>query len=58
MKRKVITGKFEGIRRAHWEAVARKKTDADFDFRSWIGLALKGPLNPKPRFRNEDDLWS
>jgi hypothetical protein len=27
------------------------------DFRSWIGLAAKGPANPNPRFTNEDQLW-
>ena len=27
------------------------------DFTSWIGLALKAPLNPQPRFSSDDDLW-
>jgi hypothetical protein len=27
------------------------------DFRSWIGIAAKGPMNPNPRFTNEDQLW-
>jgi hypothetical protein len=58
MKRKGITRKSEAVRRALREAVAQTPRNADFDFRSWIGLALKAPLNPKPRFRSEDDLWS
>ena len=36
---------------------ARAKA-SDTDYRSWLGLALKAPLNPKPRFRNEDELWT
>jgi len=27
------------------------------DFRSWIGIAAKGPMNPNPRFTTEDQLW-
>jgi hypothetical protein len=58
MKRKGITRKSDAIRRALHEAAAPIRAGADFDFHSWIGLALKAPLNPKPRFKSEDDLWS
>ncbi len=27
------------------------------DFREWIGLALRKPVNPSPRFPNDDALW-
>jgi hypothetical protein len=43
-KRRVSEGKSEAI---------IPKTD----FRSWIGIAAKGPANPNPRFKSEDDLW-
>ncbi len=27
------------------------------DFRAWLGLGLRAPKNPKPRFETDDDLW-
>ena len=27
------------------------------DFRSLIAIAAKGPANPNPKFKNEDELW-
>ncbi len=27
------------------------------DFRSWLGLGLRAPMNPTPRFKSDDDLW-
>ena len=58
MKKKGIARKSDAIRQALHEAAARTQATTDFDFRSWIGLALKAPPNPKPRFKDEDDLWS
>ena len=58
MNKKGIARKSDAIRRALHEAAARTQATTDFDFHSWIGLALKAPLNPKPRFQSEDDLWS
>jgi len=58
MKRTGIARKSDAIRKALCDAVARSGAGADFDFRSWLGLALKAPLRRKPRFRTEDDLWS
>jgi hypothetical protein len=57
MKRKRATRKYDGIHKALGEA-ARAKASDTFDYRSWLGLALKAPLNPKPRFRSEDELWT
>ena len=31
--------------------------EKDFDFDSLLGMALKAPLNPNPRFKSDDDLW-
>jgi len=27
------------------------------DFRAWLGLGLKAPKNPRPRFKCDKDLW-
>jgi len=58
MRQKGITKQSEAIRQAVREAVAKASSASRSDFRSWLGLGLKAPLNPKPRFRSEDDLWS
>ena len=56
MKRKRTTRKRDAICKAMREAARVKASDTGY--RSWLGLALKAPLNPKPRFRNEDELWT
>jgi phosphopantetheinyl transferase (holo-ACP synthase) len=58
MRQKGITKQSEAIRMALREAVAKATAVSRSDFRSWLGLGLKAPLNSKPRFRNEDELWS
>jgi len=58
MKRKKITRKSEAVRQALHEAVAGSGAARPYDFRPWLGLALKAPLRSKPRFRSEDELWS
>jgi hypothetical protein len=57
MRRKGIANKSEAIRRALHDAVT-KTSGKETDFRSWLGMGLKAPLNPRPQFRTEDDLWS
>ena len=57
MKRKGIANKSEALRRAVHEAVERTSAPKP-DYRSWLGMGLKAPLNPRPRFRTQDDLWS
>ncbi|MCC6273619.1 MAG: hypothetical protein IT572_09170 [Deltaproteobacteria bacterium] len=58
MKQKGFSQKSEAIRQALEESVQRLKAQKKkTDFRSWLGMALKTPLNPKPRFKNEDELW-
>ncbi|HEV2202302.1 MAG TPA: ribbon-helix-helix domain-containing protein [Bryobacteraceae bacterium] len=57
MKRKGIKNKSDAIRLAVREAATSAAAPAS-DYRGWLGMALKAPLNPKPRFRGEDDLWS
>ena len=58
MRQKGITKQSEAIRQALREIVAKAGSASHSDYRSWLGLGLKAPLNPKPRFRSEDELWS
>jgi hypothetical protein len=58
MRQRRITRKSDAIRQALREAAGHAAAAADYDFRAWLGLALKAPLRRKPRFRSEDDLWS
>ncbi len=36
---------------------AFEKSIKSIDFSTWIGLAKNVPVNPKPRFKSDDDLW-
>jgi len=59
MKRKLLSTKSEAIREAVRDALTRLKGEAKAtDFRNWRGMALKSPLNPRPRFKDEDGLWT
>ena len=58
MKSRRIARKSDAIRQALREAAARSMGHDEYDFRSWLGLGLKAPLRPKPRFHSEDELWS
>lgn len=58
MKQRGITSKSEAIRQSVHEAAARAGAAVKCDFRALLGLGLKSPLNPKPRFQSEDELWS
>jgi hypothetical protein len=49
--------KRSGVTRSD-EVVDKTNAASHFDYHSWLGLGLKATLNPKPRFRSEDDLWS
>lgn len=59
MEMNKILHKSEAIRRAVQRAVAADSAAKKpaLTFRDLIGAALKAPLNPKPRFRTDDDLW-
>lgn len=58
MREKGIAKKSDAIRQALHDAVEKVNAASQSDYRSWLGLGLKAPLNPKPRFRSEDELWS
>jgi len=59
MRMRGVKTKSEAVRLAVAEAVQRELDKGETaDFRSWLGAALEAPLNPAPRFRNHDDLWT
>jgi len=59
MKKKGISRKSEALRQALAEATSLlKKREGLTDFGNWLGIGLQAPLNPKPPFKNEDELWS
>ena len=56
--RRNITEEFErDLLRLRRQKEITNESEAS-DFRSWLGLGLKGPLSPKPRLCSDDDLWS
>jgi len=58
MKRKGISQKSEAVRRAVSDAVEKTPPEKKaYDWDRLVGIGLKAPLNPNPRFTNEDDLW-
>ena len=58
MKERGLTHKSEAIRVAVREAVSRRDGASETEFDRLLGAGLKAPLNSKPRFKSEDDLWS
>jgi hypothetical protein len=58
MRARGIRSKSDAIRTAVAEASERATAAAPVeDFTAWIGLALGGEDNPRPRFASHDDLW-
>ena len=57
MKHRGLKTKSEAIRMALHELVAMISSSKKADFESWIGAALKTPLNQRSKFNSEDDLW-
>jgi hypothetical protein len=56
--RKVRT-KSEAVRLAVRETLKRElHSGVRADFREWLGLGLRAPLNPAPRFASDADLWA
>ena len=59
MRKRKIRSKSEAIRQAVREAAERHtRRSTRTDFRGWLGAALKVAPNPRPRFHDEDELWS
>jgi len=57
MGRKGIKRKSDAIRMALRGLVERVVLESDCDFHSLLGIGLKAPPNPDPRFKTEDELW-
>ena len=57
MRLRGIATKSEAIRVAVAEAAQREGRRAPGGFRALIGAAGRAPLNPRPRFHSDDDLW-
>jgi|GEM_PF-1066475 len=59
MKRHGCRTKAEAIRKAVADAVRQiMAEDQKVNFQELLGIGLRTPLNPKPRFKSNDDLWS
>jgi hypothetical protein len=58
MRRRGIKRKADAVRQALHEVAARTRAKDNCDFHSLLGIGLQAPLNPKPRFTTEDELWS
>ena len=50
MRQRRLKRKTDAIREALPEAVERGSKTTQHDFRSWLGMGLRAPLNRKPRF--------
>ena len=59
MKEKGCSQKSEAVRLALHEAVERLKGQKiKTNYKVWRGIALMVSQNPKPRFKNDDNLWN
>ncbi len=58
MKIRGIRTKSDAIRIAVREIVHRGPAPDTTQFGELLGAGLRSPMNPKPRFSAEDDLWS
>jgi len=59
MKLRGLKTKSETVRAAVEEALERaeKRSRRGENYKEWLGLGLRAPLNPSPRFHSDDDLW-
>lgn len=59
MKLRSLKTKSEAIRVAVEETLerAQKRSQRGENYAEWLGLGLRAPLNPSPRFHSDDDLW-
>ena len=49
--------KLKKPRKTAFKTEAAGQTVREGDFRSLLGIGTKGPMNPSPKFTNEDQLW-
>lgn len=58
MKLRHIDTEAEALRAALVEVVEKERPRNGPDFSRWLGMGLRAPQNPEPRFRSDNDLWS
>jgi hypothetical protein len=59
MKKTGLGSKAEAIRQALQVALSAIEAESCRpDLGSLLGIGLKHPVNKKPRFKSDDDLWS
>ena len=60
MRLRAIKTKSEAVRVAVREGIKRitRAGRSHPDFRKWSGRALRTAVNPNPRFKSDDDLWT
>ena len=58
MKIRGIRTKSDAIRVAVQEIARRGAVPDPAQFGELLGAGLRAPMNAKPKFRSEDDLWS
>ena len=58
MKVRHLHTKAEAVRLAIEETLERSSHRIEsIDFSGWVGLAKQVPMNIKPKFKSDDDLW-
>ena len=58
MKLRHIDTEAKALRAALVEVVEKERPACRSNFSRWLGMGLRAPQNPNPRFRSDDDLWS
>jgi hypothetical protein len=59
MRLRRVRTKSDAVRLAVREAVARERRQPmNSDFSKWLGLGVRVPENPEPKFKSDDDLWN
>jgi hypothetical protein len=54
-----VRTKSEAVRLAVRETLERDlRGAARADFHEWVGLGLRAPANPSPRFASDAELWA
>jgi Arc/MetJ-type ribon-helix-helix transcriptional regulator len=57
MRKRKLKNKSDAIRFAVRQA-AGARAEEPYDYRAWIGYALRAPLARKKKYLTEDELWS
>jgi len=58
MEKRKLKRKSDALRQLVHDEADKLRRKQKFNFESLMGIALKYPANPNPKFKDEDDLWS